>query len=108
MASMTEEPVIEPQSLKVTEPEPTPQAATNAREYVILQALVDADNQWAELGTVNAASSDEAIRKAAAVQAADPDIDTTGVLTYVAVPSRSFQPVELTARVEPKIEFRSR
>jgi hypothetical protein len=94
----------------LTEPEPLPLPADKGagREYIILQSIVDADNQWAELGTVNAASSDEAIRKAAAVQAADPDIDTTGVLTYVAVPSRSFQPVELTARVEPKIEFRSR
>ena len=78
------------------------------REYVVLQQVADEENRWAELGSFPAATSEQAIRDAAAVQAADPDIDTTGVLTYVAVPARSFQSVELTARVEPKIEFRSK
>ena len=78
------------------------------RMYVVLQLAETGENQWLELGSFPASTSEQAIRDAAAVQAADPDVDTSGVLTYVAVPARSFQPVELTARVEPKIEFRSR
>ena len=78
------------------------------REYVVLQQIDDEENRWAELGAFPAVSTEDAIKQAAAMQAADPDIDTTGVLTYVAVPARSFQPVDVTAKVEAKIEFRSK
>lgn len=92
-----------------TDPEPQSISAREAgREYVVLQGYQGAADQWIEAGNYPAISADEAIKKAAAVQASDPDIDTSGVLTYVAVPVRSFQPVEVTARVEPKIEFRGR
>lgn len=102
-----------------TEPEPDPAPtvpASGRRQYVVLceVPLLDEEGQdlgglaWRGVGSFDANTTDEAIRKAAAQEAADPDIDTSGVLTYVAVPSRSFQPVALTAKVEPKIEFRGR
>ncbi len=78
-------------------PTPEPSAVDRARQYVVLR---EDENGWLEAGVV-----DEAIRKAAATQTVDPSIDTSGTLTYVAIPARSFQPVKVTARVEPKIEF---
>lgn len=89
------------------EPEPPP-TKDSGREYVVLQHADKTENVWLELGIFPAGTTEQAIRDAAALQAADPDVDTSGVLTYVAVPARSFQPVELTAKVEPKIEFKSR
>lgn len=87
-----------------------PALAETGREYVVLQGYEGTwtDSHWIELGSYPAISSDEAIKKAAAVLAMDPEIDTSDALTYVAVPARSFKPVEVTARVEPKIEFKGR
>ncbi len=107
MSSTMKEPALEGETQRAG-PVPVPTALASGRGYVVLQMVADEENRWADLGSYAATSTEDAIKQAAAVQAADPDVDTTGVLTYVAVPARSFQPVELTARVEPKIEFRSK
>jgi hypothetical protein len=87
-------------------PEPVLQAAVDkSREYVVLRST-DEDATWYVVGVFAASSGDDAVRTAAAREAANEEIDTSGTLRYVAVPARSFQPVELTARVEPKIEFK--
>ena len=106
MTTLTAEPELKAK----TDPAPTPPPPPpdRNRQYVVLSLVDGTDNDWRELGTYEAGTSEEAIRKVALVMAADPDVDTSGTLTYVAVPARSFQPVELTAKVEPKIEFRSR
>ena len=88
--------------------QPEPEAPATGRQYVVLREhdLDLAPNSgWEQVGTFDASSGEDAIRKAAAQEAADAAIDTSGTLTYVAVPARSFQPVSLTAKVEPKIEF---
>ena len=105
MTTLTAEPELK---AKAVPPARITTAAERGRQYVVLSLVDGTDNDWRELGTYEAGTSEEAIRKVALIMAADPDVDTSGTLTYVAVPARSFQPVELTAKVEPKIEFRSR
>ena len=106
MSTIIKEPPLE--EAKGSAPVPTA-IPVSGREYVVLQQVEGREeNRWAELGAFPAASTEDAIKQAAAMQAADPDIDTTGILTYVAVPARSFQPVDVTAKVEAKIEFRSK
>ena len=104
MTTVTAEPELK---AKAVPPVPPPTPDRN-RQYVVLSLVDGTDNDWRELGTYEAGTSEEAIRKVALMMAADPDVDTSGTLTCVAVPSRSFQPVELMAKVEPKIEFQSR
>ena len=106
MTTLTAEPKLEEKAASA--PPTAPPAPDRNRQYVVLSLVDGTDNDWRELGTYEAGTSEEAIRKVALIMAADPDVDTSGTLTYVAVPARSFQPVELTAKVEPKIEFRSR
>ena len=106
MTTLTAEPELTPKGAAA--PPAAPPPPDRNRQYVVLSLVDGSDNQWRELGSYEAGTSEEAIRKVALVMAADPDVDTSGTLTYVAVPARSFQPVELTAKVEPKIEFRSR
>lgn len=108
MSTVIKEPPLEPYASSPAHAAAASAVKDSGREYIVLQLAQEPENAWLELGSFPALTSEQAIRDAAAVQAADPDIDTTGVLTYVAVPARSFQPVELTARVEPKIEFRSK
>ena len=88
--------------------EPTLAAATTdrARQYVVLRSQEPESLTYYVVGKFDASNSDEAIRSAAEKEAVDEEIDTAGTLIYVAVPSRSFQPVSLTAKVEPKIEFK--
>ena len=106
MTTLTEEPELKAKAAPAQRITTT--AADRNRQYVVLSLVDGTDNDWRELGIYEAGTSEEAIRKVALVMATDPDVDTSMPLTYVAVPARSFQPVELLAKLEPKIEFRSR
>ena len=84
MSTTVKEPTLDDEIVSV------PTAITSGREYVVLQHADKTENVWLELGIFPAGTTEQAIRDAAALQAADPDVDTSGVLTYVAVPARSF------------------
>lgn len=64
--------------------------------YMVLHAVVEnGQHGWAVLGIVSANNADEAIRLVAAGH------DRSG--EYVAVPSRSWNPRNVTIQVEPRI-----
>jgi hypothetical protein len=89
-------------------------AVDRGRQYMVLGLWTNNppapphQRTWVEIGTFEARTSDEAASAAATREVESGAVDSGSDLTYVAIPVRSFQPVELTAKIAPKIEFRGR
>jgi hypothetical protein len=64
-------------------------------KYVVLRAIVETDGRsdWATVGTVDASSSDDAIKQKAEEG------------TYVAVPARSWKPRKVAVETKPRVRL---
>lgn len=92
----------------------TGKPAAEPTEYVVLRRYreeVNRENaapgnlpeQWSRVVAVEARSAEAAIRKAAAL----PTVSDLDVQVLVAVPSRSWKPVTVTAEVQTKLRLES-
>lgn len=76
------------------------------REYVVMKqgpkTTINSENTWQFIANIEATSAEQAVRRAAE-QPGSSFLNADGTTTLVAIPTRSFNPVDVTVKTETTI-----